>query len=478
MKKVFITLFAALLTLSSCDEGFEKLNTDPNNPTSVDPNLLVANSAIITANVSYSTFNGADQGTCWVQQWSKVQYNDEERYSPRPGTSGNIWALYSGIQELIKAEEDALASGNKVLSGVALTLKAYNYQILTDLFGDVPFSEANKGSSAGIFTPKYDSQEEIYAGILEMYTEGMALIASGEGSVLAANDRIFAGDVSKWLKFATSLKFRALMRVSNASSVTNPALQNIGSQLQGLVGGLMTSNDDSAYYHYFEASPNANPHFETIQEGNRIEFRVSETIVNYMNSTNDARLAIYAQPAPDGTSGIRGAGPGVSGVPNNDYNYNNTSLIGSKFLEAQAPAYFLRYSELEFLKAEAAHRGLISGNSSDYFASAVQASFAENGAGDATTFIAGLAFSPANALELIGYQKWVALFGQGFEAFSEYRRTGFPNLSPAVNPIGISTVPSRYNYPVEEQSVNAANYQAAVAAQGADVLTTKVWWNK
>ncbi|MCD9585388.1 SusD/RagB family nutrient-binding outer membrane lipoprotein [Tenacibaculum maritimum] len=476
MKKIFLLFISSLLVFTSCDKGFEDLNTDPNNASIVNPNLLLGNAFFGTANITYSAGIAGDQGSCWAEQWSKVQYNDEARYSPRPGTSNTIWLLYDRIQEFKDAEKLALAKGDDLVAGVAITMQAMVYQILTDLFGDVPFSEANLGAT-GNFTPKYDRQEDIYAGLIALYDDAISKLSSGNGSITPSTDRIFSGDATKWLKFAASLKFRALMRISNATNVTNPALQNIDAQLTALLPNLMTSNEDSAYMHYFEASPSANPFFETIVERNRIEYRIATTLVDLMSNSNDPRLAKYAQPTPDG-NGIVGAGIGVSDLPNAQYNYNNTSQIGTDFLKPETPAYFLRYAEVEFLKAEAAQRGFISGSAAEFYANGITASFNEVDALGATAFIAANPLNANTALKQIGEQKWVALFGQGFESWIEWRRTGFPVLSGAVNPIGITSIPVRYAYPGEEQSVNAANYNDAVASQGADLLTTKVWWNK
>lgn len=247
---------------------------------------------------------------------------------------------------------------------------------------------------------------------------------------------------------------------------------NVSSELQSLVGKMFTSTDDAAKLVYLESPPvNANPVYNSIVAGLREEFKVGEVLVDMLATNGDPRLAVVAQPNEDGI--YRGKPAGILDVPSDDWGYGNVSPIGTLYIDPTAPAYFLSYSELQFLMAEAAQRGLISGSAATYFANGISASLVENGLSpDAYT----LAYD--GTLEQIATQKWIALFGQGIEAWTEWRRTGFPALSPAINPIGITEIPSRYQYPSNEQSLNAANYTAAAAAIGGDNLTTKLWWNK
>lgn len=477
-KNISILLASIFLVFASCDKGFEDLNKDPNNSTTVEAHLLLANATKSISDINYSTGISGDQGACWSQQWAKVQYNDEARYASRAATSNTVWLLYTSIQELKDAEKLALEVGDNATAAAAITLQAYCFQLVTDIFGDVPFSEANAGTS-GIFTPKYDTQQDVYSGVINLYDRAIQLFSKGTGTIEADSDRIFSGDTNKWLKFASSLKFRALMRISNATGVTNSNLQNIGDQLSALMPNLMTSNDDSAFYNYFGADPNGNPIFQTIVQSTRAEYRISSVMVDFLNSKVDPRLAVYAQEAPDGASGFRGSAPGTADLPNNDYNYNNTSPIGSLYLDVDAPAFFISNSEVSFLKAEAAQRGLIAGDASAFYNDGITASFAENELADVSVnFVNANPLTSATALKQIGEQKWVALFGQGFEAWTEWRRTGYPELTVIPDPINTTSIPVRFTYPVQEQAVNQSNYDAAISVFGADELTTKVWWNK
>lgn len=250
---------------------------------------------------------------------------------------------------------------------------------------------------------------------------------------------------------------------------------SVGGQLQSLVnaGNMFSSNSDEAKLVYLGSSPSANPLYETVVFGTRGEWKVNSLIVDMMTLRNDPRLPVIAQEQEDGI--YRGKPAGLIDVPNNDYNYTNVSAIGTFYLAPEAPGYYMSNAELQFLMAEAAQKGYISGSASAYYNAGMTASFAANNNANGGAYMTANALSGATALEQIGTEKWIALFAQGVESWTEQRRTGFPVLAPALQ-ADLSQIPSRYNYPNIESSINAANYNAAVAAQGADNLTTPIWW--
>lgn len=479
MKKyIYAGLVSAALTFSACDNGFEELNVNPNGATTVPAGLLLTDLQRVPTNTLYSTFVGGDMGACWSQQWGKVQYNDEARYVPRQTSIQGFWnSLYAdGLMDAKIMHDLAEIDGNAALQAVSLTISAYYYSIITDAWGNVPFSEALKANAAdAIITPKYDSQDEIYAAILASLDQANDLYNSNAGVIDGAFDLVYQGDASKWQKFNNSLKFRLLMRVSGQMDVKN--------QLQELMDTrpMFTSNDDDAGVHYLSSDPNANPIFETIVNGNRAEFKVSEVLVTMLQDTNDPRLSVYAE--LNDADEYRGKPAGLRNLPSDDYNYTNVSAIGAKYVEAEFPGFWMTNAQLHFLMAEAAKKGFISGGDAAaevHYNAGVMASMEYNEVGAAAaSYLASVPYNSNNALQQIATQEWLALFCQGFEAWTEYRRTGFPVLAPALeaNP-EVTSIPSRYFYPSTEQSLNATNYAAAVTAQGSDLLTTKVWWDK
>ncbi len=469
--KFYFLFFFVLLLLSSCDKGFEEMNQDPNNPTEIPSDLMIPGITSTAMNQMYSTFVGGDVGACWSQQISKVQYNDEERFYPRTTVINSFWdAFYTGtdgagntgvISDANSMYKLAQAEGNNNAMGIALVLKSFGFLVLTDVFGDIPFSEALKADE-GIIAPKYDSQADVYTGVLAMLDEASGLLGTG-GAINSTSDVIYGGNVVLWEKFANSLKFRALMRISGKVDVS--------AQLQALYnGGMMfTSNDEEAKLIYQTSQPNANPIYETIVYGTRNEFKACSTLTNLMAA--DPRLPVYF--APVGAT-VVGKVPGVADVPSPAYNYTNVSAVGSFYLRPEAPGYFMSYAELEFLIAEASMKSYITGaDAATHYANGITASFAAaNNTPDAASTIAS---SPVSLVNIYN-QKYIALYWQGIEAWTEQRRTGYPLLQVVQDANPSVSYAKRYYYNSIEPSINATNYQAAVANQGADLLSTKVWW--
>jgi len=248
----------------------------------------------------------------------------------------------------------------------------------------------------------------------------------------------------------------------------------------------MTSNADSAQLNYLAAQPDANPIYETVVFGAREEYKLSSVLIEKLEASGDPRIDVYASPI-DNVGTYAGNIPGTE----NSGNYDDFSAIGDFYLDPTLPGVILSYAQVEFYLAEAANEGLLTGISdlvaaADHYNKGITANMNFNGVG---------AFAPAfltnpdivltgntqdNAREKIGLQMWVSLFGQGFEAWTEWRRTGFPALSPVVNAApGVTTIPSRLFYNTSEVSFNNASYNAGVVLlKGPDKLTTRLWWMK
>lgn len=300
----FVLLVAIVVT--SCTKDFEEINTNPNGPVTVPAGLLTTRLVNQTMDQLLSTFVGGDMGHCWAQQWSKVQYNDEERYTPRGSVINGVWnTFYAGsgtsaltMYNLAKAED------NKNLMGVALVMHAYAFGILTDVFGDVPYSEALQ-ATGGINNPVYDTQESIYAALLDSLDAADSYLSADGGEITASSDILYGGDYMGWKKFANSLKFRMLMRISG--------VQNVSADLSALMSKPMfTSLDDEAKLVYLSARPSVNPQYNTIVFGNRAEFKTCEVMVEYLRDRNDPRLTVYVGENADGI--LRGKPAGWKSV--------------------------------------------------------------------------------------------------------------------------------------------------------------------
>lgn len=478
MKKIKIILFAFLsfVLVTSCDRDFAEINTDPNRPVAVPADLLLGYAQRSYMNAIYGVQRGGDMGECWGQHWSKVQYNDEARYVPRRGVIDAVWnEIYSRtISEAVAMYDLAGEEGNTNLQGVALVMQAVGYQMLVELYGPIPFTEAVK---PGIVQPAYDTEEVVFDGIIALLTSASEMFANGTGVITSSSDLFYAGDASKWQKLANSLKFRALMRISSTKSV--------GGDLQALItaGNMFGSNADDGQLGYLAAQPDANPIYETIVFGSRLEYKVNSVIVESMASLNDPRLEVYASPNASGDILGKPAGFGnLITLPNEDlgYTYANISGLGDFYLDPELPGVLMSYAQLNFLMAEAANEGLISGGVTTaltYYREGITANFAWNGL-DAADYLSqdGINFdTTASGRTKIAVEEWKALFGQGFETWTEWRRTKLPALMPAIEG-DIDQIPSRMYYPTLEPSLNKDNYEAAAASIGGDQLTSKLFW--
>jgi hypothetical protein len=477
IKLISCVLFSIIM-MTGCTNDFEEINTDPNNPVEIPGHLLLGTTQRVYMNVLHGVLGGAggDMGTIWAQLWTKVQYNDEERYDPRRGVMDNIWsATYSGVISEAGAMQDlAEASGNTNLQAVGMIMEASAFQFLTELYGPIPFTEAN---TPGILKPVYDDEATVYAGVIDMYTQAANLLANGTGDIVASSDLFYGGDTSKWLKLANSLKFRALMRISST--------RDVSSELQALINGgmMMQSNADNASVPYLASQPDAHPYYETIAFGSRLEYKVNSTLTDKLETLDDPRLEVYAAENADGDIVGKPGGYGdQTSLPNEElgYTYSNISGIGEFYLNPELPGILMSYDQLSFFKAEAAARGLISGGiekAQQYYFEGITANFAFNGL-SASEYIGreGAGFTTQSAaLQKIGEQMWIALFAQGFEAWTEVRRTNSMNLSAVIEG-DINEIPSRYYYPTTETSLNNDNYQAAVQLLGGDELTSSLIW--
>lgn len=469
MKKLFYLFIASIaVTAVSCDKDFEEINISPNSSQVTDPNLLLSSTITATQNTLYNMQVGGDMGLCWAQQMSKVQYNDEEKYIPRRAVMNSLWTVMytSVISEADAAFALAGVDGNTNLQAATLIMKANAFQILTDVYGPVPFTQANV---PGNVKPAFDDQETVYDGILGLLDQAETLLASGTGTITPSADLIYGGDASKWRKFAASLKLKALMRIS--------ARRTVDTDVQALVssGLLFSSNADSAELAYTAAQPDANPIYETIVFAPRAEYKVSSVLVNALNSISDPRLPVYVQ--PNNASAYVGNTPGVE----NPGNYNAFSSPGTFYLQATLPGVLLSYAQVEFLLAEAANELIIPGaiaQAKVHYINGITASFAFNGLGAPSAgYLATVDFTTqAAGRTQIGTQRWLALYGQGIEAWTEWRRTGFPALSPVVD-AAIPVIPKRFYYSTDSQNYNQANYAAASATlSNGDSMESKVWW--
>lgn len=478
-----ITWFATLLIiLGACTSDFEETNIDPNNPTKVPTAYLLssAQQSLMKEIYGMGTTTGKDvSGLRIMQMWSSTLYTDEDRYVD---VESDFYTLYQGgladLTELIRLNTDEATAVASASSGpnqnqiaVARIMKAWTFQQITDIWGNVPYSQALAGLSYP--TPVYDPQSAIYADLIKELDEATAQIDVEAGNI--EGDIIYDGDVASWKRFAQSLKLRIGMRMSEVSPET--AVKTVK---EALAAGVFTGNDQLAKFYYLTAQPNYNTWYHYYFIGTPT-LAVANTMIDKLKELKDPRISAYAK-YPENGGDYRGIPYGVYASTAASINNKNVSFPSLRILKADAEMVIQSYSEVLFIQAEAAARGWISGNAQDLYKAAITASmeYWEVPPASIQTYLAQplVAYSATNYRESIGDQKWLALYMQGLEAWSEWRRLDYPALLPAPDAANGRDIPRRRGYPLLEISLNKANYDAAIASQGPDALNTRIWWDK
>ncbi|MGZ3766735.1 MAG: SusD/RagB family nutrient-binding outer membrane lipoprotein [Mucilaginibacter sp.] len=476
MKLKYTAIIASLLLLSeaSCKRELVDINQNVNGSQTAQPNYLLTAATKATADTYWGVANSMDASLLFVQYWAKIQYTDPDRYIYTNNSFQELWTIgYSksivNLNQIIKLAD---AQGNPNYKGVALVLRSWNFALLTDAYGDIPYKQsANIDQS---ITPAYDTQKNVYYGLLDdLKAAQAALNPSGKA---IAGDIIYANNITLWKKFANSLRLRIALRIADRDAAK---AKQVLDDIQAEGSGYISSNSEIAQLVYLD-SPNQNPVSNLFDT--RDDYRISKTIVDKLIALNDPRLPIYASPTQDPTPQT------YVGIPNgllvgdaSSLGFTKTSKPGAYFRAPHAPAVIISYAEVLFDRAEAAARGLTAEDAADLYKQAVTASLKQYNVADADiatyTALPAVQYDPTNYKKSIGDQKWLALFGQGLEAFAEWRRLDYPQLQPAVAGTLGGKLPVRFIYPGTEQSLNGANYKAAVADQGPDLLTTKLWFD-
>ena len=475
MKTKYITIILSgflLLSITSCKKSLDDANINPNASETPQPEFLLTAAIKNTADTYWGTANNMNSSLLFVQHWAAIQYTDADRYILTNTSFEDLWTIgYSkGVVNLNELMKIADEEGNTNYKGVALVLRSWIFCLETDAYGDIPYSQA--GDIEHFIAPKYDSQREVYLGLLNDLATAQSLLDPAGKPI--QGDVIYGNAITSWKKFANSLRLRIAMRIADREpEMSKQVLATV--QTEGL--GYISSNAENAQLVY-KASPNQNPVSNIFDT--RDDHRVSKTMVDRLAALNDPRLPVYADKAV--------ATQLYTGVPNGlltgdaaNLGLTRTSKPGAYFRAPAAPAVIMTYAEVLFDRAEAAARGFTTENAADLYRQAVEASLLQYNiaAADIATYLAAPAvqYDAANYKKSIGDQKWIALFGQGLEAFAEWRRLDYPQLSPAVAGALNGQMPQRFIYPGTEQSLNPEGYQAAVANQGADLLTTKLWFD-
>jgi hypothetical protein len=456
--KLYIAM-TLIISLASCTGDFDETNTNPNSPTEVPSTNILA---YVLENFTVNSFSmsAVDAGELgYANQVGKIQYPEESIYEFRESTFNSYFAtVYRNQQNIQVILEQAAEEGATNMKAAAETWSAYIWLIATDMWRDIPFTDA-LGASEGVLSPSYDTQETIYPAVMEMLADANNLFNEGSSDELGSGDILFNGDVELWQKFANSLRLRMAMRLSNvepstAKSVVEEILGNPGTY------PIISSNEDNAYFYWSGSDPYYEPFYSNKEIDDRDDHGMADVIIDQLIAFNDPRLAVYAKPATsDGA--YRGV---VVGDDQDNFSLSEISRIGARFRDDAAGfSPFMNYAEICFIKAEAAANGWSAGTTAvEAYEDGITASMDENGikAADIAAYLAQseIIYSNVNQIYL---QKWICLFKNGHEAWAENRRTDVPVLSAAPDGkyTGHNRPPFRQPYPTNEYNLNTDNIQ-------------------
>ncbi|MGC1241629.1 MAG: SusD/RagB family nutrient-binding outer membrane lipoprotein [Chryseosolibacter sp.] len=518
MKKIKSIILCGLIVtcLNACTDDFQEINTNPNRTTV----------GMIQASAMFEPllYNSANQ---WL---NRTWYYNNELMQFTAHTGGvtrrehlyffedsrdwyGFWNHYATYGKNAKHMYDlAVAQDNEALRAIALTFKVLFFSNMTDMFGNIPYEEAFLGREAGgTLTPKFNTQKEVYELMFADLELANEIYASSPVFLKPELDGMYAGDMAAWRKFNNALYLRLLSRVSGRAEM------NAGVRMTGIINNpsqypVFTSNADNATVTFTGTDPYIS-NFGTETEsgftssGRKLtEQLIKMTVQTDVNGNQvyvDPRLPIIGKKNPVAQSNPNNIWKGTkSGAAEDERaaaDAGSSWLNFKVFCRRDAPATYMDYAEVQFILAEAALKGLISGGEAaarTYYEAGITASmekwsgqgaYSETPASITQADIDAYLASPlgswdlaADKAEAIGNQKYLALFWIGMEAYHEYRRTGYPDLT-----IGAGTVyndhvlPTRFGYPAITMSTNTANVNAALSDMGgANDMKTPVWWSK
>lgn len=508
-----ILLITILLLITSCSFDEPDLTENPNKNTTQVPPQLFTNALLKTLNMHGKTMSSSPSGTLqlmlpsiYVQQLNSGTNYKEVRYANLSNSDAFEYndyynALYTLkiIQKYIRNENNRKTVINKYgdidnIYNVSEVLSVYLWQFITDTWGDVPYFEALQGADK--FDAKFDRQQDIYTDLFKRLNDAILALSKSSNKNLFIKDFLnqdlyFKGNIDKWILFANSLRATMAMRIRNVD--TEKAKIEF---TKAFNSGLIQSNSDNLYYNfnnpfnpesYSSLSSQNNPWYILTKYWFKENLCLSSTFVDFLKHRNDERLFAYAEKAEDLSSNNTGfdayVGLGYNYAEELSISEKAVSTLNKKNVRSKdTPIYFYTFAQICFLKAEAAKLGWISGNAQTFYEEGVKASMNQWGITNDTdiiTYLQGnnVKWNDTKAFELIGEQMYIALYTQGFEAWFNWRRTGYPKLMPVSNAVDKRDIPRRYHYPENEKSFNTKNYTASLSVQGEDTYHTRVWWD-
>lgn len=474
-----IGLICAICSCTPSD--FDDLNLDKKTPSEPITSYMLTNALRYIPNAML--VSNEPQANFWMQYWTQIQYVAHEQYNFTENsfpyyqtTLINLnYIIEQNTNESSRAAVSVFGDNDNQLA-IARILKAYYFLRMTDNWGDIPYFEALKGELGGDFLrPKVDSQKDIYYDLLKELTE--AVDQANENSLNPMKgDFLFNGDMRKWKKFANTTRLIMAMRISDVDPEKgNEEFVNA----INASGGIVESNSENLIYSFLddELAENYN-YFYNWNSSSSYSYAVAKPFVDNLLENNDPRLSIFADRAAANNEFV---GQAVATVGEQ----SQFSQLGVNMRQKNGHMFIYSYAQVMLTLSEAAHRGWIPGGinmAKKYYNDAIKASFEQYGVFDINIYTqyihsGNIEFSAARVQEQIGYEKWVALYPYGHESWAEWRRIGFPNLTPAAGAVTEDgEIPKRFKYHVGMKNLMPEEF-AKVEARQSDKPTTRVWWD-
>ncbi len=482
------------ILIYGCTNDFDEINTNPNQsePISIDPELQLTYVLNRASSERFDQWRGnLIYCSNWCQQlsgdWDPDRYNTTNEEWISAWWINTYLRLGKDLNDLVENTEET-----NNIKYIASIFRVFVFQRLTDMYGDIPYSEANQGSL--VQKPAYDRQEDLYNTFIRQLREAVDGLSTSNDSPGSA-DIIYNGDIEKWTKFANSLQLRLAMRMSNV----NPSLaQEVGRQ--AIESGIINSFDDIAYVGYSGSrvdGTNASGISEVFLDfGPELhQFSYSDEMVNFILNNNDPRETILMETYTSDGSVDNSVGQGFhlgrpNGIPAGTDDFVFAQPNRETMVSYSSPIIYFSQAESEFLLAEAILKGWVSGEAQTAYENGIRAAMRQLDLYPNVTPIASddvedylteidIAYDSGDAVEQINTQKWVALIFDGFEGFANLRRSGYPDLSPGLTD-GESggEIPRRLRYPLDERINNGQNYDDAVSRlPEGDEITSRMWWD-
>lgn len=479
MKKTLIAI-SVILTFSACKK-LEDLNVDKKNASEVPSATLLSNAEKNLMDQVWTPLVNNNVLRLFSQYWTETTYVDESNYNitTRKIPDNEFLVIYRDVLKdlkesarLVPLESDLISTAKEKKNRLAIIeiLNVYAYQRLVDIFGNVPYSQSLNIDN---ILPAYDDAEQIYADLFNRLDAAIGDLDVNANSFKDA-DIIYAGDALKWKRFAASLKLKMAITVADVGSL-NPSAK----AADAISKGVFTSMDQSAFFAYQVVTPNtANPVWAQLVNSGRHDYVATNTLVDTLKGLKDPRLPFYCDGnmKDNNNNVIYVGGPYAA---NNDYTLY--THVANSIQQKDSKGILLDYTEVLFYQAEAAQRWNTGGSAEDFYKQGITSSILFWGGtqqqADDYLNNPDVKYSSSNFKASIGTQAWIAYFNRGDLGWTTWRRLDAPIFNPPAG-LSISDIPTRYTYPISEQTVNGANYTKAALAIGGDKLTTKLFWDK